>query len=206
MKIIGVTGGSGSGKSELCRCLAALGAAVLDTDQTAREVVQPGKPALRELAQAFGEQILDSDGTLRRQVLADLVFGEADAEQKACKQAKLNAITHKYIQERTAGWLEEMRLAGQRFCVLDVPLLFESGMDRMCDLTVGVLACVQTRAERIMKRDGLDRVRAENRIAAQPDEAFYRSRCQMLVCNEKNTSREELTAAARAILNQAGRA
>lgn len=199
MKIIGITGGSGSGKSTLCRLLEQQGIPVLDTDRVAHEITQTGAPALTELAQAFGTQILDETGALRRQVLADLVFGTENEQEKKERQETLNRITHKYVWERTKDWLRSQHTD---ICALDVPLLFESGMNELCDLCVGVTASVSTRTDRIIKRDGITPDRAQARIAAQPNDDFYRTHCDMLITNDKNTTMADLQAAVLAILKR----
>lgn len=199
MKIIGITGGSGSGKSTLCRLLEQQGIPVLDTDRVAHEITQTGAPVLTELAQAFGTQILDETGALRRQVLADLVFGTENEQEKKERQETLNRITHKYVWERTKVWLRSQHTD---ICVLDVPLLFESGMNELCDLCVGVTASVSTRTDRIIKRDGITPQRAQARIAAQPNDDFYHKHCDMLITNDKNTTMADLQAAVLAILKR----
>ena len=198
-KIIGITGGSGSGKTTLCRILEEQGVPVLDTDHVAHEITMTGMPALQELAAAFGTDILDENGALRRQALADVVFGEQDKQLASTRRETLNRITHKYVWEQTESWLHQRH---ENICALDVPLLFESGMDRLCDLCVGVIASVPTRLERIVRRDGLSIARAQARIAAQPNDDFYRLHCDIIISNEKNTSKQDLQAAILDILKR----
>ncbi|MBQ3226181.1 MAG: dephospho-CoA kinase [Clostridia bacterium] len=172
--ILGVTGGSGCGKSAFCEALAKEGAHVLDADAVAREVVLKGKPALSELVMAFGEEILTSCGALDRKKMAGIVFTD---EQK---RDRLNEITHKYIIEEIRAWLSA-NAKGVR--VLDVPLLFESGLDALCDRTVCVLADKKTRLSRIVARDGLSEEDARKRLSAQPEGEFYIARADDVIEN-----------------------
>ncbi|KXB56716.1 dephospho-CoA kinase [Corynebacterium sp. CMW7794] len=165
MKLIGLTGGIGSGKSTVARLLAERGWSVVDADQIAREIVEPGEPALAELVEAFGADILDEAGTLQRAELARRAF--VDAEHTA----KLNAITHPRIQERTQERFAEARVAGVEYCVYDMPLLVDNGLDRDMDEVLVVNVDVEERVRRLVAHRGLDEADARRRIAQQvPDE------------------------------------
>jgi len=176
--ILGVTGGSGCGKSAFCKALSEEGASVLDADLVAREVVLQGKPALSALVREFGEEILTADGDLDRKRMADIAFSN---EQKL---HRLNEITHKYIIEEIKAWLA-VQTEGVR--VLDVPLLFESGLSALCDRTAAVLAERKTRISRIVRRDGLSEEEAQRRMDAQPDDAFYIARADDVIENHEGT-------------------
>ncbi|MCQ9329963.1 dephospho-CoA kinase [Corynebacterium phoceense] len=165
MKLIGLTGGIGSGKSTVARLLAERGWSVVDADQIAREIVEPGEPALAELVEAFGADILGEAGTLQRAELARRAF--VDAEHTA----KLNAITHPRIQERTQERFAEARVAGVEYCVYDMPLLVDNGLDRDMDEVLVVDVDVEERVRRLVAHRGLDEADARRRIAQQvPDE------------------------------------
>lgn len=165
MKLIGLTGGIGSGKSTVAGLLAERGWSVVDADQIAREIVEPGEPALAELAEAFGADILDEAGTLQRAELARRAF--VDAEHTA----KLNAITHPCIQERTQERFAEARVAGVEYCVYDMPLLVDNGLDKDMDEVLVVDVDVEERVRRLVAHRGLDEADARRRIAQQvPDE------------------------------------
>lgn len=177
-RIVGLTGPTGAGKSEAARLLAAAGVPVVDADVLAREVVEKGHPCLAELAEAFTAAILNADGTLNRAALAAAAFATKEAT------AQLNAITHPHIfrlaEERFSSlWQEGFALAA-----VDAPLLFESGMDRMCDHTVAVLAPAPVRQARICERDGITAEQAALRMRAQPDEPFYRERVDEVLYND----------------------
>ncbi|GAA0523177.1 dephospho-CoA kinase [Saccharopolyspora thermophila] len=155
---VGLSGGIGSGKSTVARRLRELGAMVIDADVLAREVVQPGSPALAELVERFGADVLDADGALNRPALAEKVFGDDQA------RADLNAITHPRIQKLTA---ERMAQApADAVVVHDVPLLVEVGYAPHYHLVVIVDAPVADRVRRLVDR-GLTEPDARARIAAQ---------------------------------------
>lgn len=179
--VLGVTGGSGCGKSTVTRQFTELGAEKIDADLVAREVVCPGKPALAEIIECFGEEYLTETGELNRKKLGELVFSDSDQLEK------LNQITHKYITEEIK---QRLQCAKEEIVILDAALLYETGLDRLCSRTLCVLAAEQVRAERIMRRDGLTKQRALERIRSQKTERFYRERADDVI--ENNGGKEEL--------------
>ncbi len=173
-KIIGLTGGSGVGKSTVAKLFLDYGAHVIDADIVARKVVEKGKPALLEIKEAFGNEVFLPDGNLNRSQMAEIVFCDETALHK------LTQITHKYI---IADIKEEAENAQSRLVVIDAPLLFESGLDSICHSVVCVIAERKTRIARIMARDGISREMAENRIRAQKEDAFYCERSDFEIQN-----------------------
>ncbi|OHR27689.1 dephospho-CoA kinase [Corynebacterium sp. HMSC072B09] len=155
---VGLTGGMGSGKSTVARRFAELGAVMIDADQIARDVVEPGEPALAELAEAFGEGILLDDGSLNRGELAKRAFVSAE------KTELLNSITHPRIEQRTE---EQFNAAGDAIIVFDSPLLIEMGQSEAQDLVVVVHTPVEVRLDRLVESRGVDREDAKQRIAKQ---------------------------------------
>lgn len=161
MYLIGLTGGIASGKSVVAARLAEHGARVVDADLLAREVVEPGTPALARIREVFGDAVIAADGSLDRPALGALVFTDPQA------RARLNAITHPAI------WA----LAKERFAeagatdvvVYDVPLLVEAAADRPIafDLVVVVHASLQTRIQRLVELRGLTRAEATHRLNSQ---------------------------------------
>ncbi|ALA67549.1 dephospho-CoA kinase [Corynebacterium lactis] len=178
---IGLTGGMGSGKSTAAARLAELGATIIDADQVAREVVEPGQPALAELAAEFGEDILFADGSLNRGLLAERAFASESAT------AALNAITHPRINVRTAELYDAV---GDAIVVYDMPLLIEKGLDADQDLVIVVHAPVQQRLDRLVNSRGVNREDAARRIAAQVDDATRLSKADIVLDN--SAGREEL--------------
>ncbi len=162
MLSVGLTGGIGSGKSEVSRRLAALGAVVIDADKVSREVVEPGTPGLAAVVEEFGEQVLRADGTLDRERLASVVFGDEAARQR------LNAIVHPLVGERT-GELVSVATAADpdAIVVYDVPLLVESGLVSLYDVVVVVATDVPTQVRRLTQLRGMTEADARARIAAQ---------------------------------------
>lgn len=156
---MGLTGGIGSGKSEVARRLAAQGAAVIDADLIAREVVAPGTPGLAEVAEAFGPGILGPDGSLDRDRLGEVVFADP------ALLAKLNSIVHPRVRERMLA-LEQAVPAGA-IVVQDVPLLAENGLSGLYDVVVVVDATPRVQAERLVRERGMTRQQAAARMAAQ---------------------------------------
>lgn len=174
MRIIGLTGGSGTGKGTFAALLREKGAGWVDADAVYRTLCAENREMLAALDAAFGG-VLDQNGALDRPKLASIVF--ADPE----KLKKLNAITLPYIR---AASLEEMRAQGDcPFVLYDAPTLFEVGANDLCERIIGVLADTEVRVQRIMARDGLDETAARARIGAQPDADFYRARCNYIVEN-----------------------
>jgi dephospho-CoA kinase len=156
---VGLTGGIGSGKSEVARRLAAQGAAVIDADLIAREVVAPGTPGLAEVAEAFGPGILGPDGALDRDRLGEVVFADP------ALLAKLNSIVHPRVRERMLA-LEQAVPPGA-IIVQDVPLLAENGLAGLYDVVVVVDATPRVQAERLVRDRGMTRQQAAARMAAQ---------------------------------------
>ncbi len=174
--VIGLTGGSGSGKSTVALCFKNAGARIIDADQIARDVVAIGRPALAEIANTFTDVLLP-DGSLNRKKLGAIVFSDKNA------LAQLNKITHAYIIKAIKEILENHP---QPLTVIDAPLLFECGLEPLCSVCVAVLSDRKTRLERIMKRDGLTEDLAKSRIDAQPDDDFYRTRCDYIIENNQD--------------------
>lgn len=177
---IGLTGPTGAGKSTAAAAFAKAGIPVVDADVLARQVTETGAPALTQLAQAFGADVLREDGSLDRAMLAKRAFADAHAT------ARLNAITHPAITALLQQQLDAFAAAGVAVVAIDAPLLFEAEWDAFCDLTVAVLASPEKRLERIMRRDGLDENGARSRMEAQPDERFYLERAGNILYNDDN--------------------
>jgi dephospho-CoA kinase len=182
MRIIGLTGGIGSGKSTVSDILRELGATVVDADEGARVVVQPGQPALAEIRDRFGAEVLAADGSLDRDRLADMVFKDERARED------LNAITHPRVRAWMAEQMRAAAEAGAPAVVLDIPLLFESGLTAGLDDIVVVWAPVESQFKRAVGR-GLrgDDVRA--RIKAQMPLDEKRKLATMVIDNSGTKAR-----------------
>ncbi|QAU52490.1 Dephospho-CoA kinase [Corynebacterium pelargi] len=175
---IGLTGGIGSGKSTVARLLREQGANIIDADQVARDVVAPGSPVLAELAEAFGQDIIESDGSLRRQELAKRAFRDE------ASTAKLNAITHPAIAERIKTMLEAANSADEAaLVVLDHPLLLETNSDALVDRVIVVDVPADERIRRLVAYRGLEASDAKARIERQMPDEQRRARADYLVDN-----------------------
>ena len=177
--VLGLTGQSGAGKSTVGKLMEQKNACGIDCDKLARLVVEPGKAALREICEAFGDRVLHPDGTMNRPMVASIVFHDEKALHI------LNRITHKYIEEESDRIIET---CPNRIVVIDAPVLFESDIWKKCEKTICVLAEQETRIARIMKRDGLSREKAEERIFAQHDDAYFIEKCDYVIYNNGDGS------------------
>lgn len=162
---VGLTGGIGSGKSTVSRLLAAKGAVVVDADRLAREVVAPGTPGLAAVVAAFGDQVLQPDGTLDREGLGRLVFGDPE------RRATLNAIVHPLVAAGMDEAEQEAVRAGAAVVVHDVPLLAENGLRALYDAVVVVDCPVETQLDRLVTHRGMHPEDARARVAAQATRA-----------------------------------
>lgn len=159
--IIGLTGGIGTGKSTVSAMLKAKGIMVIDSDQIAREVVEPGSKALAQIVAHFGQEVLLPNGRLNRKALGARVFGNEE------KRKRLMEITHPAIFAETEKRISEAKKNGEALIVLDSPLLIETGRYKQTDLVVLVYADEETQLQRIMSRDNLTEEEARYRINAQ---------------------------------------
>ncbi|WP_019157480.1 dephospho-CoA kinase [Brevibacterium senegalense] len=173
--LLGLTGGIGAGKSTVAALLADRGAGIVDADRIAREVVEPGEPALEALRREFGDAVLAVDGALDRAALAGLAFATPE------RTAALNAIMHPAIAQRTAARLAEH--AHLPVVVHDVPLLVENGMTGNYHLSLLVDVPEETRLERLTTSRGLDREDAQRRIRAQATDAQRHLACDTALDN-----------------------
>ena len=174
-KLIGITGGSGCGKSHLSGLLRQRGIPVIDCDLVSREIMGKGTPCAKEVVDFFGTQILEN-GEINRRKLGEIVFSDGE------KLKKLNEITHKYI---LADIYNKMEKEESRIICTDGATLIESGIK--CHLMVGILADKEIRKNRIIKRDGLSEEDAETRISAQKEDDFYIKNCDFVVYNNSGS-------------------
>lgn len=173
LHVFALTGGIGSGKSTVAARLRARGLPVVNADELAREVVEPGKPALAELARSFGPEILRSDGTLDRKALARKAFGDPAA------RARLEAITHPHIRALAKQRFDAIAARGEPLACYEVPLLFEAGLEHQYSPIVVVSAGEALQVERAARRDQLDpedvlaRIRAQLPLSEKVERADY---------------------------------
>lgn len=177
MIVIGLTGGIASGKSTVSSYLRERGIPLLDADAVAYELSEPEGPIWRCFVEHFGRGILAEDGTLQRDAIAQRVFGNAQ------EKAWLDAASHPLIQEVLRERMEEYRRAGAAVVVLDIPLLFETGWDRLVDVVWVVYVNAATQLLRLRERNGYDEETARRRIAAQMSLEEKKQRADVIVDN-----------------------
>ena len=161
MRIIGLTGGIACGKSNISQTLAELGATIVDGDLLSRELTAPGGAALPDIRSAFGEGVFLPDGTLHRRALGTAIFGDAQARKT------LDDIMQPRLWQLIEQRIEEARAAQAPLCVLDMPLLYEAGLDRLCNRVWCAWIPRETQLERLMARDGFTLEEAEARLRSQ---------------------------------------
>lgn len=188
IKVIGITGGSGTGKSSVTRYFAKQNIAVIDCDILAREVVMPNTPGLAEIRASFGEDVLFPDGTLNRKKMGKLIFSDPPS------LALLTEITHKYIKLEILRLIDEYQKnpvildeedneVPLRGVMIDAPLLFEAGLQKLCDAVVVVLADMDIRINRISQRDNISKEDARERIMAQKEDTYYSEQADFILYN-----------------------
>ena len=181
MKVIGLTGGTGSGKSVVSKSLAAAGAVVIDADRIAHEIILKGEPAYTEIVNFYGTEILDAEGNIIRKRLGEIVFHDAK------KLAFLNQCTHKYICAEVDRQIAAAKQAAvAKEIVLDAPLLLEAGLESRCDAVWVVYAEPEVRAKRVMERDGVSYALAKARIANQKSWEEYKQAASVVIDNSRD--------------------
>ncbi len=181
MKVIGLTGGTGSGKSIVSAFLEQNGAYIIDADEIAHGIIERGKPAYEELTNYFGGAILDQDRNILRKKLGSIVFTNKE------KLDFLNRCTHKYISQEIDKQIAERKKKQRDTCiVLDAPLLLEAKLENRCNEIWVVFAEEEVRARRIMERDNITYQEAKNRIGCQKNWDFYRQKANLILDNSKD--------------------
>ena len=170
--VLGLTGGTGCGKSEAARFLHGLGAHVADADAVSRALTAPGGAALPEIRRRFGGEVFFSDGSLNRRALGERIFH--NPEEKAALEGVIHPLVRRALEA-------ELRASTAKVTVLDVPLLFETGMEEMCDEVWAMSADEETQIRRVCARDGLDASQARARIAGQMPMAERNARADRVI-------------------------
>ena len=187
--VLGITGGIGCGKSEAAAYLESLGAVHIDADAISRELTAPGGAALGDIRRQFGDEVFNDDGTLNRIRMGAIVFG-SEPHRHA-----LEGILHPMVQAETLRRLRQAEDSGAQVVVLNVPLLFETGMDVLCDETWTLTTDPETQLVRVMAR-GFSEEEARARIASQmkPDERAERAKRVIRTDRPMEKTRQELSA------------
>ena len=177
MLVIGLTGGIGTGKSEVTRLLGSLGAVVINADQVGHEAYKPDSESWNEVVKAFGEAILRSNREIDRQKLGNILFGDPD------QLAKLNRIMHPRMAHIVSEKLESLRDQGTAVVVVEAALLFEAGWDSLVDEVWATDSPVETVIKRLQARNGMSAEEVLKRIDSQMDRSERLSRAQVIVDN-----------------------
>ena len=177
MKVYGLTGKTGAGKSTVAEKLEKMGFCVIDGDKIARSITEKGKPAISILANEFGCDIIEDDGSLNRKLLASRAFKDREST------AKLNAITHPIIKAEFEKELRKAEAEGFSFAVIDAAALLESSCKDLCEKIIVVTAPEEIRLSRILLRDGITKEQALIRINAQFPDEYYNEKADILIRN-----------------------
>lgn len=195
MKVIGITGNTGSGKSTISKIIERnYNGIIIDADRIAREMSENQSEYLKEIENQFGKEIVEygeqnerQDRKLNRKRLADIVFRDKTAKER------LDKITFKYVVSEIKERLTEVKNENKyQYIVLDVPLLFESKLNEECDYTIGVIAKEEEKIDRICKRDNINREKALQRLNSQPKNEFYIKNCDLIIENPSDQENEQL--------------
>lgn len=165
--VIGLTGQTGAGKSTVAEIMKELSCAVINADKIAREATAIGSDCMKRLAESFGYDIINNDGSCNRKLLAKKAFSSRE------KTDLLNSITHPWIIKRTKEVISRYKNDGYDIIIFDAPQLFESGGEKLCNYVISVVAPFETRLQRIVSRDLISREEAIMRMKAQYDTEFF---------------------------------
>lgn len=174
--VIGVTGSSGAGKSTICEILELnYKVKIINADKIARKLSKKGTNYVIDIIKIFGKNIVDETGELKRRKLAEIIYTNPK------KREELNKCTFKYINKEIEKQVNQIK--DDTVAIIDAPLLFESGLNKMCDKIIGVIAKRETQIERIIARDDIDYEQAEKRLSAQQSNEFYIKNCDDIILN-----------------------
>lgn len=176
MKVIGITGGTGAGKTTALKVLGEMGAEIIDCDALYYQLLSENQEMLESIEGRFPGVVCD--GQLQRKKLGAQIFTDPSARED------LNRITHRYMTDAMDKIVKRAKAEGKKLAAVDAIALIESGYGKKCDLVYGVVAPEALRAARIMHRDAIGMEYALNRIRAQQSEAFYREHCDRILVND----------------------
>jgi dephospho-CoA kinase len=194
VKLVGLTGGIASGKSTVAAILRRLGASIVNADELSREVVQPGQDAWNEITKSFGSEILQEDMTLDRKKLRKIVFDNPEARKK------LEAIIHPRVRALAEKRIGELAASGSSVIVYEVPLLFEAQIHLWLRPVILVACDIETQKKRLLERDHLTELEAQQHLDAQMSLAEKRKLADYVI--ENDTTLEELEQRVRAVLQK----
>lgn len=196
MKVIGITGPTGAGKTTALCALEELGGRVMDCDAVYHLLLEQDTDLKAELTGRFGQEILGRGGAVDRKRLGAIVFSDPTALED------LNRITHPYIRRAIDREAERCARDGCPALAVDAIALIESGIGGQCDVVVGILAPKELRIRRIMEREGISEDYARSRVEAQREDSFFRTHCDSILENNETCGREAFADRARALFQQ----
>jgi dephospho-CoA kinase len=177
---IGLTGGIGCGKSTVAGIFGQLAIPVIDADDIAHQLVAAGQPALDQIQRAFGGGVINPDGSLNRKKLRELIFSDSRQKQN------LEAILHPLVYQAIQAGLDRLEQLDKPYCIICIPLLFETGMTALADRILVVDCPVETQIERVQKRDGMTLENLQAIIGSQVSRAVRQARADDLIDNSKS--------------------
>lgn len=180
MIVIGITGPTGSGKSTVCGDLIKNGYCVIDADKIAKQIIDESVSCKNSLAEYFGRDILDENNNLIRKILSERAF------LNSTNLKMLNNITHPLIKDGIKSELDKCKSKGENVVILDVPLLFETRLDVLCNYTIAIISDENIRRERLIKRDNLSKDLINMRILAQNKDEYYKNNADYILFNNGN--------------------
>ena len=180
---IGLTGGIGCGKSTVARIFEQLKTPVIDADEIAHQLVAIGQPALAQIQQDFGTRVFKQDGSLDRKKLSEIVFSDPKQKQK------LESILHPLVYEAIQAALNQLNQLNKSYCIISIPLIFETNMTHLVDRIMVVDCSVETQIERVRKRDNMAIERIQSIIDSQVSRAFRKAHTNDLIDNSVTDDR-----------------
>lgn len=180
MRMIGVTGPSGSGKSLLSKYFSERGIPVIDADALYHSMLIPPSPCLDAIRERFGDEVISPDGTLDRGALSRIVFNSPE------KLQLLNSTVLSLVLDRVRLIIGDLEANGEDTVIIDAPTLIESGFDRECHTVVSVIAPAEMRIDRICQRDGVSPEKAAERVNAQKNDSFYIEHSSFVLVNDSS--------------------
>ena len=180
--VIGVTGNSGSGKSEISKILSnKINAKIIDADKVVKELYTPGQEYYNKILELFGNKVLEKNNKLNRNKIAEIIYNNESEREK------LNNLTYKYVVDEIKKRVKKEKNIN---IIIDAPLLFESKLDEICDITVAVLAEKSLKINRICTRDNIEQKIAISRLAIQKEDSYYHKKADYIVTN--NGKKDEI--------------
>lgn len=180
--VIGVTGNSGSGKSEISKILSnKINAKIIDADKVVKELYTLGQEYYNKILELFGNKVLEKNNKLNRNKIAEIIYNNESEREK------LNNLTYKYVVDEIKKRVKKEKNIN---IIIDAPLLFESKLDEICDITVAVLAEKSLKINRICTRDNIEQKIAISRLAIQKEDSYYQKKADYIVTN--NGKKDEI--------------